>query len=158
MFIYGIMIGKKFEEDILCCEKIGKYLDGKVREVFGSRKEASGIFANLIGYKPVSAYNEINNYCGKYLASRISFDGKLSSNNKTLERLAKFYEMLGIEENDKIVKLIKKVNLNFQYPLPKNEDSKICNVKVDFSDKNLSLKPEQLEHLERLALLYASSN
>ncbi len=138
-------------------EEIGDELLARTKSVFGSKKVAGKLFAQIIGCKQNTAIEYIRAYSLGYLSKNITIRfGGISSEDYS-ERLALFYKLLGVSKDDPIIDLTKKVNPDFKYMSIKNLEEK-CHITVKFTQEHLSLNKEQLKHLEKLACLYARKN
>lgn len=137
-------------------KNIGAYITNITNTKFSCKRNAAYAFASLIDMEKESAYSIVKQYCqGEIEINNRGF----VHNNKIgqLERLAFFYQLIGISEDDSIIKYTKEKNIGFEYP-PIIRNKKECFVNVSFNDENYSLKKEQIESLENLALIYAKSN
>ncbi|MBS3080061.1 hypothetical protein J4221_01195 [Candidatus Pacearchaeota archaeon] len=154
----------KYEDDKKRCERIGEELKKKLQQ--STIEEISENFATEIGVKTPTARVIITNYRKGYMVLQVSSEALFRFNrfnqSHHLERLAIFYEVLGIDKDDQIIALTKEVNPHFVYP-PERKYAEEKNYKctiasVEFSQDGLFLNPEQLKKLERIALNYALMN
>ncbi len=155
---------RKYDGDIERCRQVGSILNKRVAEIFGgsARKKAANAFARLSNLSYGTAYMLVSEYC-----SLGPFPQQCSSDLRTyrsylkqiehLNRVSKFYQLLGIRKNEPAVSLMREINTNFEYPI-KRRNKKVCKIRVKFSEKNLSLTNEQVTTLEELAVKYAIKN
>ncbi len=156
---------KKYNEDLVRCTKIGEVLNQRTIEFWGSdvwesKQKMVEVFAELIHKKHCTALYCINHYCDGMIPAQISSASHIALNKKAkehLNRVSIFCQLLGIEEDNEIVKIMKEVNPQFQYPILKRKNYR-CAIEVDFHNKGLSLTREQINHLEVLAISYAIKN
>lgn len=165
------MHSKKYGDDIGRCRQIGAYIEGRLYSVFGARghKKVAKIFSGLTGLSEGSAGSYISDYRGGHFVFQISSEssirpgggGKLEKQTH-LKRLAILFTILGVEQSDPVVGLVKEVNPQFNYPIVL-EDPKAPReaLRVDDIDLTVNLKSgrqltqEQIDSLRRLAALYA---
>ncbi len=152
----------KYYEDVNRCNIIGDYLKKKLKRFHLSREEIFRRFALEIGVKITTSHAIINTYLNGGFPQGISSDIKNNCDRIShLERLSILCKLLEIPESDSIIQLVKEVNQQFHYPLERKYLDKkncSCTINVEFSYEDLSLKPKQLKHLERIALNYAIKN
>lgn len=153
----------KYQEDKKRCDEISRLLreksQGKSRDFLAEQ------LALKTDLKRSLCYSLIGDYFRGDLTYFVSDDfthlnyQKPKNHEMHVRRLALFYEVLGVHSCDPIVDLTRQVSSYFTYPpQPLPEKPYSCNITVKFSHKDLSLKSEQHENLEQLALKYALEN
>lgn len=147
----------EYTEDIARCARISSLLRERMDEVFHIRLKAAPIFATLTGLRERSAYAQICHYVNGHFVSQVSPNSTMTKPFH-LERLALFYEMIGVPADDPVVALTKEVNPHFAYPPVRDMPEESCHITVTFDRPNVCLTDVQQGHLERLALLYARRN
>lgn len=151
------MDNEKYQEDIVRCARIGSLLEARMKDIFPVRLEAVPSFASLTGLKERSAYAQICHYVRGFFVVQVSSAlGYLKP--QFLERLALFYEMIGVPADDPVVALTKEVNPHFVYPPVRDMPEESCHITVTFDRPNMCLTDVQQGHLERLAMFYARRN
>ena len=139
-------------------QRISTLTNLKLSEVYSSTREAGQALSQVTDLTVISAIQKIRRYRSGYFSYHLDPTGRgVSKRESELQkkRLAAFYQLLGCEENDELIGLVKGLFPLFEYP-PGGEIP--CSVNVTFESKDMYLKPEQLSHLERLAYLYARNN
>lgn len=146
--------------DLLRAREIGSELRLRLADRFPKKMgQAARIFDGLTGLAYTSAFNEITEYCNGGLATKISPSSATPQAPVHLRRLAIFYQILGIAEDDPIVAATKELNPKFEYPVQMpNRQIPAATLQVSFSGRRYALKAKQLKHLEFLASLYAAHN
>ena len=147
----------KYHADIERCRAIGFMLEERLDAAFSVRLEAAPIFGNLTGLKEKSAYCQIGKYVSGHFVMEVSSDSP-HFQVRYLERLALFYELIGVPVDDPVVNLTKEVNSLFTYPLDGGLGIDQCHVSVRFDRTDATLTSSQIEQLERLARLYLREN
>lgn len=122
-------INDKYEQDIEKCKEIGTLLNLRYQQLIGrgrkgvAQRAVAKPFSELTGLRYFAALNCIQQYCGSGPnCTQISSEARRKA-PPHLERLALFYALIGIEENDRIVQLTREVNPAFQYPYQMNSSS-----------------------------------
>ena len=136
-------------------EEIGAELDKKVMALFGSYRVAGERLAELTGLSTITRIIAVRQYCHSGV-SQISSKRHTKPRAETLQQLAVFYEMIGLEENDPIVQRTREINPAFQYTSHRSPSTE-CRVQVTVP-AGYQLTAGQIGHLERLASMYATQN
>lgn len=152
------MSSKKYYHDLERCKEIAPVLAKQVTKFFGyhnGKEDLAKEFSKITSLKFMTCYNYIAESCRDgpcVVDCSDSMKKDTFKQKQYLQRVSYLFKLLNIFPEDPIVSKMEKVNKNFEYP-PKE-----CLIYIEFSDKNLSLTPNQINHLENLALRYAIQN
>ncbi len=114
---------KKYDEDKARSLEIGAELERRVLDKFGPRRhakrDAARAFSALVDIS--NPLHLVYNYCRGPSPERFSSGAYLDPIAKRhlsfhLQRLALFYQLFEIPEDDRVVQLTKEMNPHFQYP------------------------------------------
>ena|SRR3989338_7785375 len=142
-----------YEEVRKLAEEIESALEQKISSGIGY-DSAFEQFSSRTGRSSRVADRDVTTYLSGF--HMISRSRNRVNQRAYLERLAIFYEILGITADDEIVKKTKEIESRFEYPRESLEYT--CTVSVAFGDSRLRVTPEQQNALRQQALNYALAN
>ncbi len=150
----------KYEEDMERAHVLGRLIDARIKEKFESLHELALLYAERTGLSEITSHQYLGEYRrGEAITQDISSGNKRKKQyEKKLERFTILYELLGLDEDNEIVKITREINPAFIYPRQTIKDNIACRVDVTFEDERLRLNQRQIGHLESLARYYARRN
>ena len=135
----------KYDQDIERCGQIGHLLGYELGSKFESRKQLAELFSQVSGLSYSTAWEYVHVYVSRGPSPQKISSGLIGNpmhnqakTEKNLERLAIFYQMIGIDADHEVVKLTKEVNPAFSYPLQRTEQVS-CLVEIKFGDETVNV-------------------
>ena len=107
-----------YREDVKICEEIGGLLRNRVSSNGLNKKDLGNKYSKLIQLSEGHSIREIGSYLSRGpRPSQISPESKCRVEHieRNLEKLAIFYNLIGVEEDSEEVRLTREVNGNFIY-------------------------------------------
>ena len=146
-------IPHKYTEDVRRCQELGRYIKGRIGDIFGSQAEVADEFSELTGLKNISAKSAVNKYCTGGFVYGFSSDSDWGSNAKPemhRRRLVILFTILGVEEGDPMVALAREINPKFAYPARSEESQRYFRKDAEERPK---LRPETLDWVKSIRML-----
>jgi hypothetical protein len=142
----------KTHDDMERLYALGRTLNKLVIGTFDRKHDLAQLFSDQTGMTLSTAKTYISDYC----TGCFKFDDA-GADTVFLKRFAVFYDLLGIQEGDPLVKQAQRINPDFQYPFEEKPEpiQSTCTLGVHFSDPELKLTDGQKQNLEHMALEYA---